>query len=287
MDIRKNYRNDDALRGSFNRLAEETFGLNFENWYQNGYWSDNYNPYSVVIDGQIAANISVNRINMMWDGQKKLLIQLGTVMTAKKYRNQGMIRALMEEIEKDYSGKCDGMFLFANDSVLDLYPKFGFQKAEEYQYGRLVTGTSERTVVNVPMQEKGSRDALLKAIEGSQAFYGFDMIENSGLYMFYLSQFMQENVYYAENLHAYIAAEEEGSELFLHAVFAKKQIPLEDVVKAFGETVRKVKFGFVPDQKDSYECSPLKEEDTTLFVKGELLETFSDRKLCFPTLSYA
>ncbi len=30
--IVKNYRDNDALRHSFNELAEKTFGLNFEDW---------------------------------------------------------------------------------------------------------------------------------------------------------------------------------------------------------------------------------------------------------------
>ena len=30
MEITKQYRNNDKLRSSFNRLAEQTFGLNFE-----------------------------------------------------------------------------------------------------------------------------------------------------------------------------------------------------------------------------------------------------------------
>ena len=42
--IVKNIRDDAGLRNSFNRLAEKTFELNFENWYQNGYWKDNYIP---------------------------------------------------------------------------------------------------------------------------------------------------------------------------------------------------------------------------------------------------
>ena len=46
----KGYRDNDLLRGSFNELAKETFGLNFEDWYQNGFWSDSYEPYSVVED---------------------------------------------------------------------------------------------------------------------------------------------------------------------------------------------------------------------------------------------
>lgn len=285
--VRKNYRDNDCLRSSFNRLAEKTFDLNFENWYQNGFWNNDYNPYSVVIDGNVVSNVSVNRIDMMWDGEKKRLIQLGTVMTSEEYRGRGLIRTLMEEIERDYSGKCDGMFLFANDSVLDLYPRFGFRKADEYQYGKTVSNTLERSVINIPMQEKRNREAVMEAISQNKSFYGFDMTDNIGLYMFYLSQFMEDNVYYSEKLKAYIAAQEEDGELFLYAVFAANPISLDDVISAFGESVRKVKLGFVPDNKKQYECNPLKEEDTTLFVKGEILESFSDRKLLFPTLSHA
>ena len=51
--IQKHYRDDPALRRSFNDLAGKTFGLDFENWYQNGFWGDAYDPYSVVVDGQV------------------------------------------------------------------------------------------------------------------------------------------------------------------------------------------------------------------------------------------
>ena len=60
MVIEKNYRDNAALRESFNKLAEKVFGLSFENWYQNGFWKDNYIPYSAVIDGEVVANVSVN-----------------------------------------------------------------------------------------------------------------------------------------------------------------------------------------------------------------------------------
>ena len=36
-EIVKHYRDNKALRDSFNALAEKTFGLNFEGWYQNGF----------------------------------------------------------------------------------------------------------------------------------------------------------------------------------------------------------------------------------------------------------
>ena len=93
--IVKGYRADDALRRSFDALAQRTFGLTFEDWYQNGFWGDDYVPYSVVVDGEVAANVSVNRTDFVLDGEKKRFIQLGTVMTDERYRGRGMIRRLM------------------------------------------------------------------------------------------------------------------------------------------------------------------------------------------------
>ena len=43
-----------------------------------------------------------------------------------------MIQA-MEWILQNWSDRCDGIYLFANDTVLDFYPKFGFLPAEEAQ----------------------------------------------------------------------------------------------------------------------------------------------------------
>ena len=125
--IEINYRDNDALRASFNELAGKVFGLSFENWYQNGFWKDNYIPYSVVIDGKVVANVSVNRCDVNYNGETKSLIQLGTVMTDPDHRGKGYARELMEKIISDYEGKVDGMYLFANDSVTSFYPLFGFK----------------------------------------------------------------------------------------------------------------------------------------------------------------
>lgn len=35
---------DEAYRESFNTLTEKTFGFNFEQWYEGGYWKDQYLP---------------------------------------------------------------------------------------------------------------------------------------------------------------------------------------------------------------------------------------------------
>lgn len=286
-ELKKDYEDDKVLRHSFNALAGQTFGLDFEDWYENGYWRENYIPYSMVQDGKVVANVSVNLTEMLWNGVPKKLIQLGTVMTDGMFRNRGLIRRLMEEIEKDYKGKADGMYLFANDGVLDFYPKFGFRKAAEYQYTRTVKQEETPTIDRIPMQGKEQWDALEAAISANGSQEAFDMIHNNGLYMFYVTKFMQENVYYDAKNDAYVIAEPEDGTLLLHGVFAPKQVKLEEIIRAFGNTVQEVVLGFVPKEREGYSVRELSEEDTTLFVKGEFFDGFELEKLMFPTLAHA
>ena len=130
MELVKNFRENAALRASFNALAEQTFdGLNFETWYTNGHWTDNYCPYAVVEDGEVIANVSVNRTPILADGKVVRLFQIGTVMTKPEHRNKGLSRLLMAEIEKDLAAEADGYYLFAHTGVLQFYPKFGYRPA--------------------------------------------------------------------------------------------------------------------------------------------------------------
>lgn len=287
LKVVKNYRTNDALRHGFNELAKKTFGLDFEDWYQNGYWRDNYNPYSIVIDGEVVANVSVNITDIVWNGSVKHFIQLGTVMTEERYRNQGLIRTIMSEIEKDYCERIDGIYLFANDSVLDFYPKFGFEKAVEYGYSKQVVGSGEGNMKQLPMNNKEAWARFADAINKSVPFGSFEMTGNSDLIMFYITKFMQECVYYDKSLNVHVIAEIEGDELLIHNVFSEEKVNLDDVIRAFGKGINKVTLGFVPEDKSGYTVSQIENDDTTLFFKGISVEGFETERLMFPTLSHA
>ncbi|MBV7504031.1 GNAT family N-acetyltransferase [Bacillus sp. sid0103] len=97
----KNYQDNKGLRGSFNQLALNTFGIEFENWYQNGYWTEKYMPYSFVDHNQVVANVSVNLLNLVINAEEKQAIQIGTVMTHPNYRNKGLSRRLIEMVLDD------------------------------------------------------------------------------------------------------------------------------------------------------------------------------------------
>ncbi|MBE5873104.1 MAG: GNAT family N-acetyltransferase [Lachnospiraceae bacterium] len=286
-EIVKNYRDNEELRHSFNDLAGKTFGLNFEDWYQNGFWTDNYNPYSVVSDGRVVANVSVNHTDMEINGAVKHFLQLGTVMTEEAYRNRGLSRKIMEQIEVDFDGKVDGYYLFGNDSVLDFYPRFGFRKAKEYQYAKKVSNKGEaqvkRVIMNNPESWEQLQDVMRRNVFGGR----FDMVNNSELIMFYVTKFMQEDVYYHEATDTYVIAEAEEGKLFIHNVFSTTLEDLDEVIALFGADIKEVTLGFVPMEAEGYTVTEYHEEDCTFFIKGEALNVVETDKLRIPTLSHA
>lgn len=50
------------------------------------------------------------------------------------------------------------------------------------------------------------------------------MCQNEDLFMFYLSQFMRECVYYIESSDTYVIAEIEGDTLMIHAIFEEASV---------------------------------------------------------------
>lgn len=286
MKVIHNYRHDAALRASFNALAEQTFGLNFENWYHNGFWTDAYDPYSVVIDGQVVANVSLNRTDMVIGGRRRRIYQLGTVMTAPEYRNRGYSRLIMEAIEKD-TADADGVYLFGSDSVLGFYPRFGFQQDQEFLWHRQVRQSGECRMENVPMDGPAGWERLADAMARSRFPGGCRMVDNPGLIFFYVSQFMQSCVYRCDDPDVWVIAELEDGELTLHNVFSPAPVSLDTVVEAFGGGVSHVTLGFSPEDASGFQCRELKEEDCTFFTKGSVFLDFAHRKLRIPSLSHA
>lgn len=278
-------RTNEEMRRSFCELSIKTFGLDFEDWYQNGYWKENYLPYVCVKDDKVVANVSVNPMEFNMAGRHVKLIQLGTVMTEESERNQGLIRKIMEKIEQDFQDKTDGFFLFANDEVLEFYPKFGFQTAKEYQYAKTVQNTEKESTVMLPMNQPKQWKTLENIIEKSICQSSMEQENKKELVMFYVTKFMQENVFYIESQNAYVIAEVDGETLNLQQVFAGQKVDLDKIIAAYGEEIKNVVLGFSPLKNDGWEMSELHEEDTTLFVKGKIFEEFDG--LGFPVLSHA
>lgn len=284
MLIKHAYRDNKELRDSFNELAGKVFGLNFEGWYQNGFWKEAYDPYSVIEDGKVVSNISVNRCDMNYKGKTVHLIQLGTVMTDPDYRGKGYARLLMERVMEDIKD-ADGIYLYGNDSVAEFYPKFGFTESKEYCFSKDVKIAGDRSAQAVPMSNKEDRDKMVNVFSETAQNADMYMVNNTGLYMFYLSQFMQENTFYIPDLDTYAIAEIEDHELILHAVIGTGEV--DKVIESFGNDITHVLLNFTPKDTAGYTKNEVTEEDSHFFVRGKFFEENKDSAFMFQSITHA
>jgi predicted GNAT family N-acyltransferase len=285
----KDYKDNAPLRQSFNQLTQKTYGFDFEQWYQAGYWGSVYIPYSLVVGEKVVANVSVNVMEYMVLGEKKRYIQLGTVMTASEYRNQGLARYIIERIIEQWNNHCESIYLFANDRVLDFYPKFGFTVANEYQYSKAINNNNEHIVAEkLDMSLEANRERLVQKINHSITISKLSMVDNTGLVMFYCISFMKDMVYYLKDQDCIAIAEIKQDTLYLQDIFSSSELDLDEVIKSLtNKDVKKVVLGFAPNNIDGYCINLLNEEDSTLFMIGDKQQMFETHKLMFPVLSHA
>ena len=290
-EVRKN----EVLRESFNQLTQQVFCFDFADWYEAGHWGDDYLPH-VLLDGErVVSNVSVNLMKFDVDGVQKKYIQLGTVMTDSNYRKQGLNREIMQHVIKEYLSKVDGIYLFANDSVVDYYPKFGFQPTKEYEYylrceDMLKIEAYQIEKVDIKSEQCKQLDDKIKedAIDNNRNQNdGMYMSENLGLYQFWLANGYSDQVYSLPEIGCYVIADCKEDILELHQILGKQPVDMLRLAKAFGESVKEVVLGYTPVKKELFLVREYKEEDCTLFILGEDLQRIERDQMRFPVLSHA
>lgn len=285
----KDYRDNESLREELNSLTDKTYGFNFKEWYESGYWGDGYIPYSLLDGEKLVANASVSIMKMNVLGKKKNYIQIGTVMTADKYRNKGLSRYLIEKIICEYKEKCDYIYLFANDTVLDFYPKFGFEKVNEYRYSISRVKKDTNIIANkLNIHNYEDKQLLESIIDNSIVNSKLYVEENKNLIMFYCLGFLKECIYYIKEYNVIAICEYEDDTLNINDIFCNRKFDLEKVINVLiDDKTKRVNLGFTPIDIDGYRKNMLDDKNDTLFVLKDKENIFKNNYLMFPILSHA
>src|SRR6185437_7822671 len=112
------YKKNDSYRRSFNQLACATFGLDFESWYQYGFWNDQYICHSYVDEGRVVANVSTLQTQLMINNERKEAVQLVTGMTHSAYRKQGLMGALVKKLVHLHEKQSDCLYILIDNKLL-------------------------------------------------------------------------------------------------------------------------------------------------------------------------
>jgi GNAT superfamily N-acetyltransferase len=282
------FQNNDSLRSSFNDLSKALFGLDFEPWYRDGFWGGSYIPYSLLLDDKIVSNVSASVMDFSVLGISKRFIQIGTVMTDPVFRGKGLSRNLFEHVIGEWRPKSELIFLYANDGVVNFYPRFGFEVAREYQHSKSVHSSAhEIRAQKLDMSDPGNRNLVIDKAAQSAAFSKVEIRNNISLIMFYCTKFMKDNVYYLPELDTIAIAESPGSgTLFLQAMYAPANVQIEQVIDALStRSTNRAVLGFSPVDTGPFNVSVLEESDTTLFALGDS-SFLSNGKVRFPIMSH-
>jgi len=268
------YKNNDGLRKSFNELAMMTFGkaIDFESWYQNGYWNDCYVCYSFIDNECVIANASINHMTVRQNGQSLKAIQIGTVMTHPDYRRQGLAHQLLMRIIEEYEEKVDYIYLFGNDMGLSLYKGCGFEPMIETKYTMSTASLVNRESTARKLNISESNDLeLLKEISSTRVSVSksFGVTHDEHLIMFYCSKFMGETLVYLESEEAIVSCEIDEKKLLVYDVISRHAFDLNKILEELvTNEVESVEFFFVPDIEERLLVKePLVVEDQTLLVK--------------------
>ncbi|MFA9560212.1 GNAT family N-acetyltransferase [Evansella sp. AB-rgal1] len=245
----KDYKHHDVHRQSFLDLAQHVFGINFEPWYKKGYWSDNYICYSYLHNNNVVANVSVNIMDLLINGTSTKSIQLGTVMTHPDYRKKGLAANLIQKVFQDYDHQVDFSFLFANETVLDFYPKFGYHSHTETQYSTILPDSSDKAshqIRQLQPSELCDMTLLLDIYRKNKIKSRTFSVNNAEhLLTFYSLNVYHSNIYYIENKQLILIYFMENNVCHLIDVMSSNELSFRDIRKYLPNS-EEVVFHFTP-----------------------------------------
>ena len=287
MEIRSDIKQNDKLRESFTDLAKNTFGIDLDSWYQNGFWQDDYIPYCAVVDGKVVANVSVNICNIRWRSRIRHLAQIGTVMTEEESRGKGYAKTLMEEVLRVCSNSYEGIYLYSDLKTGPFYEQFGFERIWEYRFSKSVNITNKPAIEKIRMDSKDEWDRMVDIIQRRQQYGDRVMVGNPGLFMFHLSGELSDCVYYVPSSEAYAVAEIDGDTLTLYAIFSSEKISLGDVIASFGNKIKHVILAFTPENTTGFDRVKIDAPENCLFAKGDIFSNIRNERFMLPAISQA
>jgi GNAT superfamily N-acetyltransferase len=284
----KDYRDDIDLVNKYHEFISNIFpSISFREWYEKGFWTKNYIPYSLIKNNVIISNVSVSIMDVFVDGQEKIAAQIGAVGTLLEYRNQGLSRYLMKYVIEKLKDDVHFFFLFANDTVMDFYPKFGFRNIKENIF---ISQTSipkkKYSAKKITLTKKTDYSLLQELIKKRKAvtkYFGAAQYES--ITMWHILNIYFNDLYYLEDEDAIFIKTEKDGILNIWEVIYHKEFDMNEALSKiiYSDKIQRINFYFPPDQL-KYKFDNVIEEQSGLFVKGKTLK--DNLRIKFPETAH-
>lgn len=270
-------------------LRKVHFDINFEEWFRSGFWNDKYVCYSYIDNNEVISNVSINKMNLIYQGENYSALQIGTVMTHPNYRGQGLAKNLLNHVIAKYEDQYDFLYLFANDTVLDFYPKFGFERIEESSFTVDACNLKKKASKLKKLNPDNKTDfQLISRIVSKRAPLSniLDVKESEDLLMFYVLIALKNELYYLEELDVIILMEQEGTDLYVLDILSTKKLDVVEVLSYLStKKIETIHLLFTPEKSKYIDAAYIIETEDMLFVRPNVLT--SENYFLFPATSHA
>jgi len=266
--ILQDFHHDASLRASFNALARTVFGIDFEAWYQGGYWDDAYVCRAWVEDGQVLATVGASPMSLQIGGLPFLALQIGTVMTHPDHRGRGLSSRLMEAALA--SG--EPAFLFADEEAERFYPRFGFHRLRQWDFA-MDPGPAAGSALagrRLDAEQAGDR-ALLHRLVSERAYVSQRLaVRAPNLMLWWALNPLRGTFVHVPAMNLVWTGRREDAVFHLHDVIAPSLPDWENLRRCLPlEGVERVVFHFTPDLvAPQAEALPAGEDDL-FYVRGD------------------
>ncbi len=267
----ENYREDPVLRDAFFDFTETIFNLSFRKWYELGRWDDRYVCVSLFDGQRLLANVSFSRLDILMAGETRRAIQIATVGTLEEFRHRGLSRELMDYVLKHHCADADLTFLFANDTVVDFYPRFGFARRQEHLFVRDTIGKASLDIRHLDLaatEDCGIIDYLLKHRIPVTRRFGAE--NHAFITWWHLINLHAKSIYLCESLKAIVVASVDNGFLYVWDAIAREPFDLEAVAASLpiAAEASSIMYCFAPDVFEYQYDRTEKTDDSPLFVRG-------------------
>ncbi|MBU3129377.1 GNAT family N-acetyltransferase [Clostridium tagluense] len=249
--IISDYMNNDKYRRSFNKLSMDIFESDPEKWYGKKIYYNRCKFYSCLYEDEVVASISVNNMDLLVEGEKKTALQLSGIMTHPNHRNKGLSAALINHIIEKYENEYDIIYLFANDSVLNFYQKFGFKQIIEaaYELDENQINRKESMIRKLKTHDENDCNTILRIIENRQAVSKklgvFNDLWPLHIFCMYVHT---DDMYYLEEEDTIVIATREDGCMHIYDILSLTTIDLDSIIeKIVTPEDKKIEFHFIPE----------------------------------------
>lgn len=276
------YQSDNRLIERYFKFTQRVFQIDLNDWRTAGYWGKEYIPHSFIYNDQIIANISACLMQIQIQGQSLSAVQLGSVGVLPEYRGRGFSRLLMEKVLKKYIN-VPLVFLFANQSVLDFYPKFGFKRINESvsQVDLADKPVRNRSAKKIDIESECLKRLLAEKLQHSMIA---DARGNHSIYWFHLIYNYRNDLYYIEDKDVLFIAKYKGNCATVIDVLSTNPIRFPEISDyIIKRDTKKIIFHFTPDWLAA-EYELIANEQDVMYARGEFPKDLANFK--FPITAH-